>query len=217
MREHAAQTLKSERRAARCTPTSPLEGFAMTGVPKVRIFRRQFVVDRQWQLSLSFGAAAVVLGSGALALLATYALTSESNIESMTGREIGVLALLINGVYFGLVAAGAAIAIVLVTHSVSGPARVLEQAVDCLSRGKFDCRLTLRKRDYLKRLAESLQRLADRLKQREAELGRLDQALLEALDRGDVGAARDLVEELRGARLSEVSDERQLAGATARE
>ena len=189
----------------------------MEQAPKARIFRRQFLVDRKWQLSMSVGAAAVLLGAGALSLIASYALTSDDSIENMTGREIGMLALLVNGIYFVMVAGGAALAIVFITHSVSGPARVLERAVQGLTVGKFDCRLTLRKRDYLKRLAESLQRLTDRLKQQEADRDRLTRALVAALYRSDIGAARDLVEELRSVQLLEVSDERRLVGASSRD
>jgi hypothetical protein len=187
------------------------EDTTMTEAPKTRVKRRQFIVDRKWQISLSVGVTATLLGAGAFTLLASYALTSDDRLESMTGREIGTMAMLINGIYFVLVALAAGFAIMFITHSVSGPARVLEQAVDGFTKGKFDGRLTLRKSDYLKRLAESLRKLRDRLMQQQDERDRLHEALMVALDRGDIGAARDLVEELQNIGLSEVPDDRRLA------
>jgi nitrate/nitrite-specific signal transduction histidine kinase len=58
-------------------------------------------------------------------------------------------------------------ATIRITHSVAGPAMLIERALDAMREGKFDSRLTLRDNDALKSLAEAAQRLADHLQQQQ--------------------------------------------------
>ena len=52
------------------------------------------------------------------------------------------------------------------SHRIAGPLPKIYKALEDIGGGNFDVRLTLRKNDELKELAESINRMAERLKQK---------------------------------------------------
>jgi hypothetical protein len=168
--------------------------------------RSKYVLDPRWQLSVSFGVAGLALGAGLLYLLGTYFLASKDALESLSGSQTAFLALVVNALYF-LILAGLLFVIVLrITHAVVGPARVLKTAVEGMRIGRFDCRLTLRKGDYLKDLASSLQHLSADLERQQTDLERQQtereracRGLEQAVSQGDQETVRKLLAELRAA------------------
>jgi methyl-accepting chemotaxis protein len=53
------------------------------------------------------------------------------------------------------------------SHRIAGPLPKIYQALEDIGRGNFDVRLTLRKHDELAELAERINRMVSRLKERE--------------------------------------------------
>lgn len=116
--------------------------------------RRQFLVDRQMQLS-------VVLSMGAVLVCLTMAYVGSVFLFDTGGvgpnsAEIRRLAFVIPGLYFGLVLLATMLVGVVVTQRIAGPARVIEDAVRGLRENDYARRLSLRERDHLKSLAAEL-------------------------------------------------------------
>lgn len=160
--------------------------------------RRTLILDPEWQLAVFRNMAIVAVGAGLLQMLGTQALSSQDQLNRWSGEQIGYLSFIVNALFMGLMFLALWVVALRVTHSVVGPAMVIKKAVDGLAEGKFDSRLRLRKRDYLKSLASSVQVLNDQLKERD----RLSDELVEALTQGDHGRALDLAQRMRDPRES---------------
>ncbi len=152
--------------------------------------RRKYVLDPRWQLSVSLGVAGLALGTGLLCLLGTYFFLSNDPLESLSGSQIALVALIVNAGYFVILSGLTLFVALRITHAVVGPAMVLERAIEGLRNGRFDSRLKLRQGDYLKSLASAIQRLSADLERQQVERDRACQELEEAVsprDRKNVG------------------------------
>jgi len=148
---------------------------------------RNWVVDGPWQISITLGLATLLILAAVLygvsGLLA-------ADLQSPWATAAQLL---------GIVGCVAALMVVVLrfTHRVSGPARVIEQALKDLRRGKLDPRLNLRERDYLQGIAHSLTRLAGQMRRERRRRWMLFHWLGECLENGDVESARRMLERLR--------------------
>jgi HAMP domain-containing protein len=157
--------------------------------------RRTFVVDWRLQATITVQLLGVLVGVGLLYTLAVMVLPGSERLQEMDGEEVRQTLLRANAVYFALGAAILGVIALLLTHRIAGPALVLKRAVDGMREGKYDHRLNLRRRDYLKDVAASLQGLAGDLKQRDQSMA----DLAACLDENDVTGAKEIVAKLRGA------------------
>ena len=107
------------------------------------------------------------------------------------------MALATNGVFLAVIVLGLWLASVRLTHSVVGPAQVIDTAVRNLRHGKFDSRLTLRRRDYLTSLAASVEDLSQHLAVRVETVQDLCTRLTAAIERHDTAQALELTSRLR--------------------
>jgi methyl-accepting chemotaxis protein len=160
--------------------------------------RRRYLLDSRWQAAVAGGTVAVAAVVGLLGFLVSYALTNSERLERLSSGQLGLLAALVNALYIALVTSVLVLMAIRLTHTVAGPARVLQRAIDALRSGRFDSRLELRKHDYLKDLAQSLGALTEDLRLRRESEQRLAAALEGALARNDLRAAREAVQALRG-------------------
>ncbi len=90
---------------------------------------------------------------------------------------------------FAVLLVGIAILVVvslLLTHRIAGPAFVLERALRAMLRRDYSARIHLRRRDYLKPLAASVEELRVELERRREILD----AVRDALEEGSVEKAR---------------------------
>ena len=133
-----------------------------------RLKRQRVVVDRKWQSAVATRVVGTGMSVVAIVQLGVMAMLTWGDVlESLSGTQLVVIAFLISGAQAVLLCAILWVTIIRITHSVAGPAMVLERAVDNLCQGKFDSRLTLRNGDYLKSLAAALKRLTDHLQDQE--------------------------------------------------
>ncbi len=128
--------------------------------------RRSYLQDSGWQLSV----ATIVVGSAVFVvalvhLIAVYVLAHLDAIETLSSRQLTMFAVAFSGLHILLLFIVLVATTVRITHSVAGPAKVIERAIDDLRNGKYDSRLKLRDKDYLKDLAAAVQRLSDHLNQ----------------------------------------------------
>lgn len=156
--------------------------------------RRTFVVDWRLQATITVQLLGVLVGVGLLYTLAVMVLPGSERIKEMDGEQVRETLLRANAVYFALGAAILGVIALLLTHRIAGPALVLKRAIDGMRAGEFEHRLGLRRRDYLKDVAASLQGLCDDLKQREKSLADVAACLQE----NDVAGAKEVVAKLRG-------------------
>jgi len=158
--------------------------------------RRRFVVDRRLQFAIAAQVLGVVAGIALLYVLGLFVLPPGGGFAERDPEELRALLLRANLIYFLLGSAILAVATILITHRLAGPAFVIRRVVDAMRRGVFDERLKLRRRDYFKPLAHSIRLLRDELcaqrERRTALLARLSRCI----EGGDIDTARDLVAQL---------------------
>jgi methyl-accepting chemotaxis protein len=148
--------------------------------------RRTYVIDRKLQLSVAAHLLGALAGVAALYVVGMLLLSGGGGSDGLSAGEV----LRANLIYFLLAAAILAVVVILITHRIAGPALVVERAVRGMKTGDHSLRLDLRKRDYLKPLAAAVAELREDLDRRAQAGGELKAAL----DRGDLDAARTLVE-----------------------
>ena len=128
--------------------------------------RRSFMVDEKWQSSIAshlIVSAMVVVALTQIIMI--YFLSSGESLDEMSSGEWRLAAMLTSALQLVLLVGAMWRTTIRITHSVAGPASVLERAIDAMCEGRFDSRLELRKGDALKSLAAAVQRLSTRLQQ----------------------------------------------------
>lgn len=170
-----------------------------TKTKKPWIWRRQYVIDRAMQMGIAGYLAA---GLGGVALLCAAVLYVFLGGQAVPGLDpLRRFLLLANASYFVLAAGILTLLTVVLTHRFAGPAYVIKMAIDGMLEGDYGRRLGLRKKDYLKDLATSLEALRSTWVHHE-ETSRQTLADLErALGQGDVDAAKALVHKLQDDRV----------------
>ena len=150
--------------------------------------RRIYLVDRKLQLTVAAQLLGVLAGVAALFVVGVL-VVSGGRTDGLTAGDV----LRANLIYFVLAAAILCVVALLITHRIAGPAFVVERALRGMRRGDFSQRLELRRRDYLKPLALAVEELREELQRREQAC----EELKGALDRGDLEAARSLLDRVR--------------------
>ena len=170
-----------------------------TKTKKPWVWRRQYVIDRPLQMGIAGYLAA---GLGGVALLCAAALYVFLGGQAVPGLDpLRRFLLLANATYFILAAGILTLLTILLTHRFAGPAYVMKEAIDAMLEGDYGKRLSLRKKDYLKELAGSLDQLRHTWVRHEANSRQTLEGLESALASGDVEAAQALVRELQDALL----------------
>jgi hypothetical protein len=171
--------------------------------------RRDFLINKRYQLRAGFLTAAVVLVLLVLINLTVYT-TAMSNSEKILAdapqlaplvkaqdRVELFLIVVISAIYL----AGVFIVTILETHRTSGAALSLSRRMGDIRRGRYKTRLSLRKGDNLRELEEAFNEMSRSLEERSwREIGILTDLADEAeMADGTIAARlRELVEEKRG-------------------
>ena len=137
--------------------------------------RKQFMVDRGFQLRFARQVLLFsLLGCGLTALIVFYT-TFTALSQKLVGiypesRLTGIFRSAYVSASLGLLVIVPAVftAAVVFSHRIAGPLPKIYQALREIGAGNFDARLTLRKKDELKDLAEAINTMAAQLKDREA-------------------------------------------------
>ena len=165
------------------------------------IWRRQYVIDRPLQMGIAGYLAA---GLGGVALLCAAALYVFLGGQAVPGLDpLRRFLLVANATYFILAAGILTLLTILLTHRFAGPAFVMKGAIDGMLEGDFGKRLSLRKKDYLKELAASIDLLRHTWVRHEQASRLTLERLEKALASGDVEAAKGLVKDLQDSLLSD--------------
>lgn len=132
--------------------------------------RRSIMVDRQWQSSVAtrlIVSAMCVVAVTQIVMIFFLASGSEEPTQEGSSDPWYLAVMLTSALQLILLVVTMWWATIRITHSVAGPAMVIERALDAMREGRFDTRLKLRNRDALKSLAEAAQRLCDHLQQQQ--------------------------------------------------
>lgn len=170
-----------------------------TKTKKPWVWRRQYVIDRSLQMGIAGYLAA---GLGGVALLCAAALYVFLGGQAVPGLDpLRRFLLLANATYFILAAGILTLLTILLTHRFAGPAYVMKGAIDGMLEGDYGRRLNLRKKDYLKDLAASIDQVRHTwVRHEESSRQALDQ-LEKAIEAGDVDEAMKLVRAMQDALL----------------
>ena len=181
--------------------------------------RTQRLIDPRWQLGVACVASLVLLGTGALYLFGSRLLMSPRVINAIGSDALPLVSLVCDVTFFLGVVGLIHMLVVRMTHSVVGPAFVVERGLTALTEGDFTARFSLRDGDYLLPVAEAGGRLRDRMKQQRTELAAaLEDISTAAGDNADVRAARARIEEIfgiEGADPEDDEDEREIEQSAA--
>ena len=164
-----------------------------TGEGRRRQARRAFIVDRPVQFSIIFSVWGAMVCTGVLVLAAWFLLPAEEAFETLSGAETREMVLKLTGAFFGLIFSAAGIAIVIISHRVAGPARVIAHALRSFRHGDYLVRTKLRSKDYLQDVAAAAGELGDHLREEELWRSELVNELRELSEQGDLEGVRELV------------------------
>lgn len=156
--------------------------------------RRQYVVNKRMQVTTSMQLMAVLMAIGAFVVLGVEFMAKDA-VEGMTVEDSRRYFLFAIAIYFSLAIGVLGVQAILILHRVAGPAKVIERAVVGMQQGEYEHRLSLRKKDYLKSLANAVAAMRDGLKAREDKLAEL----LDCIDEGDLAGAKEIAVQLRTA------------------
>lgn len=132
--------------------------------------RRSIMVDRHWQTSVAtrlIVSAMVVIALTQTVMVFCLSSGVEETTQETSSDQWYLTVLLTSALQLVLLVGTMWWAAIRITHSVAGPALVIERALDAMREGRFDSRLKLRDGDALKSLAEAAQRLCDHLQQQQ--------------------------------------------------
>lgn len=158
--------------------------------------RRSIVVDpaMQWRAALGVGG---VIALTLVLMSITRAAMASSSVDDPGGEKAAHLALVWNVVFVGFVLAAVVTFVLIYTHRVAGPARVLRHAIEGMCANDLDRRAVVRRGDYLRDLAASVTRLGRKMR-RDRELQRIAlDGVARALAEGDPGAAARILDKFR--------------------
>ncbi|HEX6810576.1 MAG TPA: hypothetical protein VF384_03030 [Planctomycetota bacterium] len=126
------------------------------------------MVDEKWQASVATRLAIAAMCVVALTqIVMIFFLSSGDTPEEMDSGEWRLAAVGVSALQLILLVGALWRTSIRITHSVAGPAWVLEKAIDAMCEGKFDSRLTLRRGDALKSLAAAIQRLRTQMQRQQ--------------------------------------------------
>ena len=138
--------------------------------------RKQFMVDRGYQLRFARQVLLFLLVCCGLTALIVFYTTFTALSQKLVGiypqsRLTGILRSAYVSVSLGLLLVAPVIfyGAIVFSHRLAGPLPKIYQALRDIGAGNFDSRLTLRKKDELKDLAEAINAMAAQLKDREAK------------------------------------------------
>jgi hypothetical protein len=164
-----------------------------------RRYRRQrHMLDWRLQLAIAAQLLGVLAGVGMLYTIGLFVLPGSEGLADLSATELRSVLLRANGIYFALGGSILGVIAILLTHRFVGPALVLRRAVEAMRKGDFGARLALRKRDYLKPLAASIESLRVALLSSQETRNRALEDLERCLREGDLAAARELIVRLKG-------------------
>ena len=132
--------------------------------------RRSIMVDRKWQSSVAtrlIVSAMFVVAVTQILMIVFLASGGEEPAEEASIDRWYLAALLTSALQLVLLVITMWWSTVRITHSVAGPALVIERALDAMREGRFDSRLKLRSGDALTSLAAAAQRLCDHMQQQQ--------------------------------------------------
>lgn len=158
--------------------------------------RVSIVVDpkMQWRAALSVGG---VIAATLVLMSITRAALAGIDADDAGGDKAARLALIWNGVFVGFVLAAVVTFVLLWTHRVAGPARVLRRAIDGLCANDLERRANVRRGDHLRDLSASVVRLGRKMRSDRDLLRMALDGVARALAEGDPAAAERLVEKFR--------------------
>jgi hypothetical protein len=174
--------------------------------------RRQYVVDKDLQITTMIQLVSVMAVMGVLYLVALFVLPGSRSGEIPTSAEMRDFLVQATAAYFALAVAIIGILTILVTHRIAGPAMVIVRALRGMRRGEFDHRLQLRKRDYLKELAAEIDGLREDIQARQ----RTVDDLIACVQEGDFEGAKEVATRLgaKPAEQRQEQEEKQLAASS---
>lgn len=165
----------------------------MSNEPRTRNRRRKYVVNRDLQVMVTLHLTAVMVGMGALYVVAL-SLLPAPDMSELSPEQLRSFMLKAGVLYFALATAIVGMLAIIVTHRIAGPAFVIERALLALRQGDYTARLSLRRRDHLKGLAALVAGLRNDLRVREGMV----RDLMRSVTEGDLETARALVDQLGG-------------------
>jgi hypothetical protein len=183
-----------------------------------RKHRRFFRIDRsmRWPVGITIGS---VLAIGVVLVTARRRLIGSDEPLMLADLDGGKVSMICNALYFVATLALVVWYAISISHRFAGPARVLEHALDGMLVDDFERRVTLRRKDHLKGVAERIGKVAQRMRvEQEAQRAFLRE-LADHLAREDYDGARHLVDAARGgaagAKPSDASPRDELRAACA--
>ncbi len=141
--------------------------------------RKRIVIDKEFQFRYLMTWVMLTMS-----LLAGLVLGSLSVFYFISASSMVTYFIWVNGACAAVITAGSMYYIVLHSHRIAGPAYRLRQELLAISEGKRGYRVKLRKKDYLKHVAEAVNVLLEKLEEKEAKVNELGRQIAELSNDG---------------------------------
>lgn len=134
--------------------------------------RRQYIVDPAYQIRFVTRVFLTIFGIAALSsLMATFLILTNMQHPDMDGTDPALAASLIAVATTLLIELLLAIPIAYIfgirtTHRIVGPVKRLKKTLEAIGEGDFSQQIVLREGDVLQDVAEAINQMAERLRQR---------------------------------------------------
>lgn len=155
--------------------------------------QRTYIVDKQFQyrfaltwMVMTVIYLSVIFGSF---VYTTYVVTGQVYAPELQQQLVTFLKY--TGVSISFVSVFFILYFLLLSHRIAGPAYHLRQSMDRIADGDIQFSVHLRKKDYLKNVADSLNDLLDDLKQRNRQIKELHKRFLALRDRLEQSGIND--------------------------
>lgn len=172
--------------------------------------RRRLIIDKPAQLAMALTVTGMTAAGLVVLMASMWVLPVDAYFDRVAGADMRRALLIILGAFFTLTVVGITLSCVVLSHRFVGPAFVIRRGLDAMARGRYDERLTIRRRDYLQDLSESAVALRDVLMEKDDLVDRA----IDRLDAGDAEGARELLAEIKHEAEPAPAPEPELAGVS---
>ncbi|MHC4930888.1 MAG: hypothetical protein ACYTGV_01680 [Planctomycetota bacterium] len=159
--------------------------------------RRHYIIDSKSQIGPTSQIVTTLIIVCIVFAVGLLYFTKDNPLFEMDADEFRGFILQVFALYLLVSVTIFSVMVISLTHRFVGPANVIQRALTGILEGEYTRRVTLRRKDHLKSLAESVDDLREKLRVREESRHKLLADLERCLVERDLSAASELVQRLR--------------------
>ncbi|MHC4339069.1 MAG: hypothetical protein ACYSX0_02475 [Planctomycetota bacterium] len=159
--------------------------------------RRHYIIDSKAQIGPTSQIVTTLIIVCIVFAVGLLYFTKDNPLFEMDAAEFRGFILQVFALYLLVSVTIFSVMVISLTHRFVGPANVIQRALNGILEGEYSHRVTLRRKDHLKSLADSVNDVREKLRVRQENRLKLLANLERCLVERDLSAASELVQRLR--------------------